>query len=117
MDASENARFDKMDDQFTKMDGQFDLITKLLVERDRRMAERFAEQDEKFQRHIGVIMERLGGKIDLIAEGHQMLADKLDRLELSLTMKIDKIASVLAAHCADPHAHQGFYGVREPDPS
>jgi hypothetical protein len=39
-------------------------------------------------------------KLAVVAEGHQMLSEKLDRVESSLGRKIDKIAGEVAAHRA-----------------
>jgi hypothetical protein len=81
-------------------------------------------------------------KLDIVVEGHQMLADKidlvdttltvrLDRVETSLTArldrvettltarldrvenKVDSVAADLSAHRADTEAHHGVYRVKE----
>ena len=52
-------------------------------------------------------------KLALVVEGHQMLSEKLERVESSLVQKIDRIAAEVAAHRADTEAHHGVYRVKE----
>src|SRR6266567_386280 len=37
--------------------------------------------EEIFKHHIGVMSEDFQHKLDIVAEGHQMLGDKIDRME------------------------------------
>ena len=90
-------------------------------ENDRRFIEMlFTKQTEQFQQYLGVITENFDHKLGLIAEGHQMLAEKLDRIEARIgaaesnfSKKIDGMAADLAAHWADTEAHHGMYRVKE----
>jgi hypothetical protein len=73
----------------------------------------FIKQTEQFQQYIGVFAENFDHKLAIDAEGHQMLSDKLERVESGLGLKIDKIAAEVAAHRADTEAHHGVYRVKE----
>lgn len=71
-------------------------------------------------RKIGVLMEDVQHKFDIVVEGHQMLSEKIDRVEGTLTKKIDEVsrridavAANLSAHRADTEAHHGVYRVKE----
>jgi hypothetical protein len=88
------------------------------------------------------MVESFQHKIDLVVEGHQMLAEKIDRVEtrldqrmdglerkicvvdnnltkkidsveVKLTKKIDAIATDLKAHRADTEAHTKIYKIKE----
>ncbi len=101
-------------------------------ESDRRFIETlFARQTEQFQQYVGVIAENFDHKLDIVAEGQQLLAEKLEltnselrneirKVDQRLTMvearieqKIDAVATDLAAHRADTEAHHGVYRVKE----
>ncbi|MCF6266932.1 MAG: hypothetical protein L3J57_10350 [Desulfuromusa sp.] len=83
-------------------------------ENDKRFIENlFVKQTEQFQEYIGVISENFDHKLAIIAEGHQMLSEKLERVESSLGLKIDKIAAEVTAHRADTEAHHGVWRVKE----
>ena len=83
-------------------------------ENDKRfIAELFVKQNEQFQQYVGVIAENFDHKIAVVAEGHQMLAEKLERVESRLGVKIDNIAAEVLAHRADTEAHDGLYRVKE----
>jgi len=83
-------------------------------ENDKRFIEElFAKQTEQFQEYIGVISENFEHKLAIVAEGHQMLSEKLTRVESGLGLKIDKVADEVIAHRADSESHQGVYRVKE----
>lgn len=83
-------------------------------EKDQRFIEGlFVKQTEQFQHYLGVIAENFDNKLAIVAEGHQMLADKLERVESGLGLKIDKIAAEVSAHRADTEAHHDIYRVKE----
>ena len=87
--------------------------------------------EEVFKRHIGIRSEDFQHKLDVVAEGHQMLSKKLDRVESQLgerisrveqrisdvdtkfSKKIDAVAADLAAHRADTERHRAGYQIRE----
>lgn len=73
----------------------------------------FIRQTEQFQQYLGIIAENFEHKLAIVSEGHQMLSEKLDRVESSLALKIDKIADEVTAHRADTEAHYGIYRVKE----
>jgi hypothetical protein len=86
---------------------------------------------EDFQRKIehqtGIISEDFQHKLDIVVEGHQMLSDKIDRVETNLggrldrvesrldrvENKVDAIAADLSAHRKDTEAHGPVYRVKE----
>ncbi len=47
------------------------------------------EVKAEFRHQIGIQTENFQHKLDLVVEGHQMLADKLDRVETRLDTHID----------------------------
>ena len=79
--------------------------------------------EEMFKHHIGIMSEDFQHKLDIVVEGHQMLGDKIDRLDGRmdglesqmgrLENKVDKVAADLTAHRADTEAHHGVYRVKE----
>ncbi len=79
---------------------------------------------EDFQRKIehqtGIISEDFQHKLDIVVEGHQMLSEKIDRVESSLggrldrvEKKVDAVAADLSAHRKDTEAHGPVYRVKE----
>ena len=95
-----------------------------------------------FKHHVGILSEDFQHKLDIVVEGQQMLAEKLDatRIELKeeiqkvdqrltvvearletkidaldekLSKKIDAAAADLSAHRKDTEAHHGVYRVKE----
>jgi vacuolar-type H+-ATPase subunit I/STV1 len=84
-----------------------------------------------FKRHIGILSEDFQPKLDIVAEGHQMLSEKLDsvesqlshridgveqridELDVKLSNKIDAVAADLAAHRADTEIHKTRYQISE----
>ena len=53
------------------------------------------EIEEIFVRHIGILSEDFQHKLDIVAEGHQMLSEKLDAVEGRLEKRIDGVESRL----------------------
>lgn len=94
----------------------------------------FEKIDSMIARHIGVFAESVEHKFDILVEGHQMLSEKLDRVEMRLdnridcvvqkldavaaqgnatAAKLDAVAADLKAHRADTEAHHPVYRVKE----
>lgn len=83
----------------------------------------FKKIEEMFKHHMGVMSEDFQHKLDIVVEGHQMLSEKIDRLDGrmdrlegrmdGLEVKVDAVAVDLAAHRADTEAHQTVYRVKE----
>jgi hypothetical protein len=83
-------------------------------EKDKRFIEElFVKQTEQFQQYIGIMAENFDHKLAIVAEGHQMISEKLERVESNLGLKIDKISAEVTAHRADTEAHHGVYLVKE----
>ena len=94
----------------------------------------FEKIDSMIARHIGVFAESVNHKFDILVEGHQMLSEKIDRVEARLdaridcvvkkldaaaaqgeatAAKLDALAADLAAHRTDTEAHHSVYRVKE----
>lgn len=89
------------------------------------------KQTEQFQRYIGVVKESFQHKFNLVIEGQQLLAEKLEAtkgelkeeiqkvdqrltvVEARLEKKIDALAADLTAHRKDTEAHGTVYRVKE----
>ena len=77
--------------------------------------------------HLGMILEDINGKFDLLLEGHEGLRSEIrelgrkteERFDLvdfkidTLNKKIDGVATDLKSHRVDTEAHRGVYGVQE----
>ncbi len=77
--------------------------------------------------HLIVILERMESKIELVAEGHDVLHteiqalsrktdEKFDMIDFkvnALNQKIDNVANDLKAHRLDTEAHRKGYRVME----
>ena len=83
----------------------------------------FKKIEDMFKHHVGMMTEDFQHKLDIVVEGHQMLSEKIDRVENRLDRvevglkrvegKVDAVATDLSAHRADTEAHHGVYRVRE----
>ena len=83
----------------------------------------FIKIEDMFKHHVGMMTEDFQHKLDIVVEGHQMLSEKIDRVEDRLDRveiglkrvegKVDAVATDLSAHRADTEAHHGVYRVRE----
>jgi hypothetical protein len=74
------------------------------------------------EQRTAALIEGLDHKIDLLADGHQMLYQRMDRMEAELKLEIGKVdrrvtvlASDFAAHSADSDAHLRGYKFKEED--
>lgn len=86
-------------------------------------AEEKKEIEAMFKHHVGVLAESFQAKLDIVVEGHQMLSDKIDRLDARmdrlegrmdrLESKVDAVAGDLAAHRKDTEAHGAVWRVKE----
>ena len=90
-------------------------------EKDLKAIESLLEkQTTQFQRYLGIVEENFQHKLDLVVEGQQMLAERMDRMEVELKQEICKVdqrvnavAVDLSAHRKDTEAHHGVYRVKE----
>lgn len=73
----------------------------------------FVKQKEQFQQFIDIVTENFDHKLAIVAEGHQMLSEKLERVEFNLGSKLDKLAAEVTAHRADAEAHHGLYRIKK----
>jgi predicted RNase H-like nuclease (RuvC/YqgF family) len=72
------------------------------------------EIKEDFRLQVGILSEDFQHKLQLVAEGHHMLSEKMDRTSDEINNKIDAVAVDLAAHRADTEGHKRGYPVQEP---
>jgi septal ring factor EnvC (AmiA/AmiB activator) len=72
------------------------------------------EIKDEFRLQAGILSEDFQHKLQLVAEGHQMLAEKMDRTRDELGNKIDAVSMDIAAHRADTEGHKRGYMVKEP---
>jgi uncharacterized coiled-coil protein SlyX len=60
----------------------------------------FAKIDSMIARHVGTFAESVQHKLDLVVEGHQMLSERIDRVDARLDKRMDclehKLDSVAA---------------------
>ena len=74
------------------------------------------DMTENFKHHVSIMTMGFQHKLDIVIEGHQMLAEKIDRMGVRLERvedKVDGVATDLAAHRADTEAHGPVYRVKE----
>jgi outer membrane murein-binding lipoprotein Lpp len=102
---------------------------------DARLVQHRKEVNDDFHHQVGIFTEDFQHKLQLVAEGHQMLAEKMDRMQKDvervdgkvdagtaglagsirqLDAKLDAVSSDLAAHRADTEGHKRGYAVSEP---
>jgi hypothetical protein len=115
MEEKDLARIEEM---MTRMLGRF------RGEIDQSLDQRFTsfkgEIGEDFRHQLGLQREDFQHRLDLVVEGQQMLAEKLERVESRidqvesrLTRKVDAIAADMTAHRNDTEAHRKGWRVRE----
>ena len=61
----------------------------------------FVKIDSMIARHVGTFAESVQHKLDLVVEGHQMLSEKIDRVEARLDKRIDCLEHKLDRVAAD----------------
>jgi predicted phage tail protein len=70
-----------------------------------------------FRLQAGILSEDFHHKLQLVAEGHQMLSEKVDRMQNGIDEIKDTMTAVAAdvsAHRADTEGHKRGYMVKEP---
>jgi hypothetical protein len=70
-----------------------------------------------FRLQAGILSEDFQHKLQLVAEGHQMLSEKMDRMQGEIGEIKDTVTAVatdLAAHRADTEGHKRGYVASEP---
>jgi hypothetical protein len=91
------------------------------------LAERFGHKvdaaTENFKAHLGILNEDFQHKLDIVVEGHQMLGDKIDRVDGrmegledrmgGIEIKLDAVAGDIAVHRKDGEAHGAVWRVKE----
>ncbi|ALC17393.1 hypothetical protein DSOUD_2641 [Desulfuromonas soudanensis] len=91
------------------------------------LAEKFGNKvdaaAENFKVHLGIFSKGFQQKLDIVVEGHQMLGDKIDRIDGrmeglenrtgGMEVKLDAVVSDMAAHRKDGAAHGVVWRVKE----
>ncbi|MDD5167740.1 MAG: hypothetical protein PHN75_02905 [Syntrophales bacterium] len=91
------------------------------INRIEKMISEFKDEIKvEFRHQLGIQSEHFQHKLDVVVEGHQMLAEKIDRVEERLDKhmdclehKLDAVAADLAAHRVDTEVHKKPYRIRE----
>jgi hypothetical protein len=60
----------------------------------------FEKIESMISRHVGAFSDSIQHKLDLVVEGHQMLSEKIDRVEARLDGRIDCVVGKLDATAA-----------------
>ena len=64
----------------------------------------FEKIDSMIARHVGSFADAIQHKFDIIVEGHQMLSEKIDRVEARLDARIDCVVKKLDVVAAQSEA-------------
>lgn len=111
---TEEGDFQRIEETMTRLFTQFRNETRLETQQFRD------EIVSKFDRAIGTTEGNLQRRLDLLAEGHQMLAEKLDEILTLLKADIAKVdqrvtavAADLSAHRRDTEAHRKVWRMRD----
>ena len=98
-------RFEAIDQRFDAVDRRFDAIDQCFNAVDRRFDAIERRQDatderlEDTRRHLGILIENLDGKIQLVAEGVINVDQKIDRvrdeLKAELHSEIDGVKTLI----------------------
>ncbi|MBI2553477.1 MAG: hypothetical protein HYV92_03435 [Candidatus Rokubacteria bacterium] len=86
-------RFEAVDRRFDAMDRRFDAMERRQDATDARL------QDTR--RHLGVLIENLDGKIQLVAEGVIAVDQKIDRVHAELKAEIGEVKTLLTFSYTD----------------
>lgn len=86
-------RFDAMDRRFGVIDQRFDAMDRRQDTTDARL--------EDVRRHLGVLIENLDGKIQLVAEGVIAVDQKIDRVHAELKAEIGEVKTLLTFSYTD----------------
>ncbi len=104
-------RFDAIDQRFEAVDRRFDAIDQRFDAVDERFDTMERRQDatdarlEDTRRHLGILIENLDGKIQLVAEGVINVDQKIDRvrneLKADLKTEIEGVKTLIRLSYAD----------------
>lgn len=113
-----SARFDtKVETIATSVDQKLNQFKKevetIAANVDQKLNRFKKEIVDEFSHQIKLQTEDFQQGLSVVAEGHQMLSDKLDRIEADLDNKLESISAKLSAHRADNESHGGMYLVKE----
>ena len=113
----EDKDFERIEKLFTRLSDDF---SRKLEEQGEVFGRKLDQQSEDFQRWLGVQGDDFQHKLNLVVEGQQMLAERMDRAEVEIKEEIRKVdqrvtavAADLSAHRKDTEAHGTVYRVKE----
>lgn len=121
----EERDFQRIEEMMTRMMGQFRVefsqeLSQFRGEFGQELSQLRGEVGADFRHQLGVQREDFQHKLDLVVEGQQMLAEKLEatRTELKadiarVDQRVTAVAADLAAHRRDTEAHRKGWRVRE----
>ena len=93
-------RFDAIDQRFEAVDRRFDAVDQRFDTMERRQDTTDARLEDT-RRHLGVLIENLDGKIQLVAEGVINVDQKIDRVRVELTGEIAEVKHLLRGSYSD----------------
>ena len=93
-------RFAYLDQRFEAVDRRFDAIDQRFDAMERRQGTTDARLEDT-RRHLGVLIENLDGKIQLVAEGVINVDQKIDRVRVELTGEIAEVKHLLRGSYSD----------------
>jgi len=114
-----------------KLDRQSEDFGNKLEQQSENFDKKLKLQSDELRRGFGAEFEDFQDKLELVVEGRQMVAEKLEAtrselkeeiqkvdhrltsVEARLVIKIDNMAAELSAHRKDTEAHHGVYRVKE----
>ena len=97
MEQSSDRRFEQVDRRFEQMDRRAEQMEQRAEQMEQRFERRFEQMDrradraEETARHTLVLLEDLRHQVQLIAEGHVGLNERLDRLESRGTLTFEQV--------------------------
>ena len=65
----------------------------------------FEKIDSMIARHVGTFTDSIQHKLDIVVEGHQMLSEKIDRVEMRLDKRMDCLEHKLVAVAAETNSN------------
>ena len=93
-------RFVYLDQRFEAVDRRFDAIDYRFDAMDRRQETTDARLEDT-RRHLGILIENLDGKIQLVAEGVINMDQKIDRVRDELKAEIGEVKTLLRVSYSD----------------
>jgi|GEM_PF-4373968 len=91
-----------------QLDQKVELLDRKVEQLDRKFEQKLEQLDRKLDR----LDQKLDKSVAVLVDGHNMLSEKLDRVESAVTVRVDAVDRRLDLHLTDTRAH-GASCVRE----